>query len=125
MLASSSSASQPQHFSCQAEFVLLRHSLGPEAVPVAWFLIYVARSRFGSPEEIISKLLGSQVRVFVTKCVQHELRSMGAEFTGALACAAQRRGYALLDVRLRPEHTPCTRRDGQTGEAAAGDRRKP
>ncbi len=41
--------------------------------------------------EAVSKLLGSMVRVFVTKCVQAELRSLGPEYAGALSQPVQRR----------------------------------
>lgn len=48
--------------------------------------------RRGDCKEEISKLLGDPARVFTTKCVMHELRKMGGEFTAARHAAKR---YAL------------------------------
>lgn len=42
------------------------------------------RRRLGDVREAVAKLLGATVHVFVTKCVQAELRSLGPEYAGAL-----------------------------------------
>lgn len=38
--------------------------------------------RLGDVREAVAKLLGAQVRVFVTKCVQAELHALGADYSG-------------------------------------------
>ena len=38
--------------------------------------------------EAVAKLLGGQARVFVTKCVQAELQSLGSDYAGAPATAS-------------------------------------
>ena len=37
----------------------------------------------GDVREVVAKLLGATVRVFVTKCVQAELRALGDAYAGA------------------------------------------
>ena len=41
--------------------------------------------RLGDIREAVAKLLGTQVRVFVTKCVQAELHALGADYAGVLS----------------------------------------
>lgn len=41
-----------------------------------------ARTRLGDVRQAVAKLLGAPVRVFVTKCVQAELQSLGQEYSG-------------------------------------------
>jgi hypothetical protein len=44
-------------------------------------------SRLGDIREAVAKLLGAQVRVFVTKCVQAELHALGTDFSGGCLIA--------------------------------------
>ena len=48
---------------------------------------YPLLSRLGDIREAVAKLLGAQVRVFVTKCVQAELHALGADYSGACPSA--------------------------------------
>ncbi|KAK9804414.1 hypothetical protein WJX72_011599 [[Myrmecia] bisecta] len=51
------------------------------------FMHAVMLAKIGDPAEILSKLLGAPVKVSTTKCVLHELHSMGEEFADTLrAC---------------------------------------
>lgn len=59
--------------------------------------------RRGEAKDLLAKLLGDQVKVFTTKCVMHELRSLGGEFAGAARLTRTQRGrrMALLAWSLR------------------------
>ena len=46
------------------------------------FLHSCIQKRLGAPRELFSKLLGSEVKVFTSKCVQAGLRRQGEEFAG-------------------------------------------
>ena len=54
----------------------------------------VCRRSLGDVREAVAKLLGATCRVFVTKCVQAELRALGADYAGAWAREAHARRAA-------------------------------
>ena len=47
--------------------------------------IAARRRSLGDVREAVAKLLGATCRVFVTKCVQAELRALGPDYAGACA----------------------------------------
>ena len=47
------------------------------------FLHAVSQMKLGDAKDVVVKYLGSPAKLFTTRCVQHELRSMGAEFKEA------------------------------------------
>ena len=53
--------------------------------------IELHRRSLGDVREAVAKLLGATCRVFVTKCVQAELRALGADYAGAWTRGAQAR----------------------------------
>jgi len=48
--------------------------------------------------EAVAKLLGAQARVFVTKCVQAELQSLGSDYAGAPPASLSSPPHALADA---------------------------
>ena len=52
------------------------------------------------PQEVISKLLGGQVRPFVTACVLNELRSLGTDFAGLFWTGPPWHTYCLAYPQL-------------------------
>ena len=44
------------------------------------FLNAVAQMKLGAARDVLVKYLGAECKLFTTRCVQHELRGMGAEF---------------------------------------------
>ena len=47
------------------------------------FLHAVSQMKLGDAKDVVVKYLGSPAKLFTTRCVQHELRGMGAEFKEA------------------------------------------
>ena len=56
--------------------------------------------RLGDIREAVAKLLGTQVRVFVTKCVQAELHALGADYAGVLSISRVTAGAATRQALL-------------------------
>jgi rRNA-processing protein FCF1 len=52
---------------------------------------FLRRRSLGDVREAVAKLLGATCRVFVTKCVQAELRALGADYAGTWARQAHAR----------------------------------
>ena len=47
------------------------------------FLHAVSQMKLGDAKDVVVKYLGSPAKLFTTRCVQHELRGLGAEFKEA------------------------------------------
>lgn len=62
------------------------------------FLHAVAEMKLGEAKDVVVKFLGCPSKLFTTRCVQHELRGMGAEFKEA-SLAARR----LEEVKGGPD----------------------
>jgi len=70
--------------------------------------------RLGDVRACLSKLLGAQVRVFVTKCVQAELQSLGPDYAGASQPLERRAPRALTWRSHRAAGATAGRRGGRS-----------